>query len=109
MLDQFQLGVFGLITPKAMACGATVLTSYEDHHNAWCFPVPPPVVPCASSGEIAHAITRLLGDAEARRHQGLESQAWVAGHHSSKIVADRLSQAMASASRQFAARRREGP
>jgi len=104
VLDQFELGVFGLITPKAMACGAAVLTSYEDRHNAWCFPVPPPVARSASAGEIAQAVTRLLADGEARRRLGLASQAWVAGHHSAKIVADRLSQAMASASRRFAER-----
>jgi len=81
-----------------------VLTSYEDRHNAWCFPVPPPVARSASAGEIAQAVTRLLADGEARRRLGLASQAWVAGHHSAKIVADRLSQAMASASRRFAER-----
>jgi glycosyltransferase involved in cell wall biosynthesis len=109
VLDQFQLGVLGLITPKAMACGATVLTSYEDRHNDWCFPVPPPVVRCSSSGEIAQAMTRLLADAEARRRLGLASQAWVAGHHSSKIVADLLSQAMESARRHFGERTQAEP
>jgi hypothetical protein len=48
VLDQFQLGVFGLITPKAMACGAAVLTSYDHGHNSWCFPTPPPLVACST-------------------------------------------------------------
>jgi glycosyltransferase involved in cell wall biosynthesis len=105
VLDQFQLGVFGLITPKAMACGAAVLTSYDDRHNAWCFPTAPPVVPCFSRDEIASAILRLSSDHEARRTIGAASREWVKRHHSSERVTHYLEKAMASAGGVFAKRR----
>lgn len=101
VLDQFQLGVFGLITPKAMACGATVLTSYDRHLNGWCFPKPPPVVACSSPEEIAAAIVRLCGNDVERRAIGETSCRWVAHHHSSRLVAKCLVEAMESARSNF--------
>jgi len=103
VLDQFQLGVFGLIAPKAMACGATVLTSYERRHNGWCFPEDPPLVACSASDEIAAAITRLAGDPAARRGIGDASRRWIERHHTSALVAERLRGAMDSAIASFAA------
>ena len=107
VLDQFELGVFGLITPKAMACGAVVLTSYSDEHNAWCFPDPPPVVRCSTSEHIALAITELACDPAKRRAIGLASREWIAAHHSSAIVATRLREAMESAAQNFERRRQD--
>jgi glycosyltransferase involved in cell wall biosynthesis len=109
VLDQFELGVFGLITPKAMACGAAVLTSYDERHNAWCFPTPPPLVRCSSSEDVASAVVRLAGDSQARRAIGAASHAWVSSYHSSDLVAARLVDAMQSARRNFAQRMRSGP
>jgi glycosyltransferase involved in cell wall biosynthesis len=105
VLDQFELGVFGLITPKAMACGTPVLTSYERRHNAWCFPVDPPLVACASSEEIGAAIARLAGDHAARREIGAAARRWIEQTHSSASVADRLRGAMESAMTNFGARK----
>ena len=105
VLDQFELGVFGLIAPKAMACGAPVLTSYERRHNAWCFPVDPPLVACGSGDEIAAAITRLAADPAARHAIGTASRRWIEQHHSSALVADRLRAAMESAMTNFGARK----
>jgi glycosyltransferase involved in cell wall biosynthesis len=105
VLDQFQLGVFGLIAPKAMACGATVLTSYERRHNAWCFPTDPPFVACSASEEIGASITRLAADPAARREIGAASRRWIERYHSGAVVADRLRGAMDSAMTKFGARK----
>ena len=107
VLDQFELGVFGLITPKAMACGAVVLTSYDDAHNTWCFPEPPPVVRCSTSEAIGLAIADLTSDPERRRAIGSASIAWIAANHSSAIVAARLKQAMEIAAQKFARRKQD--
>lgn len=108
VLDQFELGVFGLITPKAMACGAPVLTSYERRHNAWCFPVDPPLLACGSSEEIGAAIARFAGDRAARREIGTAARRWIEQTHSSASVADRLRDAMERAMTTFKARRPDG-
>lgn len=104
VFDQFQLGVFGLITPKAMACGVPVLTSYDARHHAWCFAEDPPVVACSTDGEISEATTRLLRDPGRRREIGAASRAWVEAHHSRAVVLKALTDASARALEHFAAR-----
>jgi glycosyltransferase involved in cell wall biosynthesis len=104
VFDQFQLGVFGLITPKAMACGVPVLTSYDPRHHAWCFAEDPPLVACSSDPEIFEAATRLLRDPGRRREIGAASHAWVDAHHSPAVVVKALTDASARAVEHFAGR-----
>ena len=104
VFDQFQLGVFGLITPKAMACGVPVLTSYDPRHHAWCFAEDPPVVACSSDGEIFEATARLLRNPGLRREIGAASHAWVDAHHSPAVVVKALTEASARAVEHFAGR-----
>ncbi|MBI4754382.1 MAG: glycosyltransferase family 4 protein [Betaproteobacteria bacterium] len=101
VLDQFQLGVFGLITPKAMSCGTPVLTSYDVRHHNWCFPVDPPVVSCWTEEDIFAAISDLTRDAGKRAEIGAASRAWVERHHSQAVVADALTSAMEIAVENF--------
>jgi glycosyltransferase involved in cell wall biosynthesis len=101
VLDQFQLGVFGLITPKAMACGAVVLTSYNKDHNGWCFPVPPPIVACCSPEEISAAIVRLAADPSARQEIRARSLDWMWRYYSPPILTDCLKTAMEAALSNF--------
>ena len=104
MFDQFQLGVFGLITPKAMACGAAVLTSYEPSHHAWCFAEDPPVVRCLTETEIFEAALALLRDPERRRAVGAGARAWFETHHSSRVIVKAWDEAVGAAVEQFASR-----
>lgn len=108
VLDQFQLGVFGLITPKAMACGKPVLTSYDAGHNAWCFPEPPPLVQCQSDEEIFKAMRDLLNNVEARREIGDAALRWIRLHHSGKQVVDGLDGAAAIATENYLRSARSG-
>jgi glycosyltransferase involved in cell wall biosynthesis len=105
--DQFQLGVFGLITPKAMACGAPVLTSYEPRHHAWCFAEDPPLAPCSSEDDIVAAAAALLSDEHRRRTLGASARRWIDAHHSPRVVVRALTEAMAIASERFARKRRD--
>lgn len=107
--DQFQLGVFGLITPKAMACGTPVLTSYEARHHAWCFAEDPPLAPCSSEDDIVAAATTLLSDDHRRRALGASSRAWVDAHHSPRVIVRALTDAMAIAKDRFARHQRSQP
>jgi glycosyltransferase involved in cell wall biosynthesis len=104
--DQFQLGVFGLITPKAMACGMPVLTSYEPRHHAWCFGEDPPLARCSSEEDIVAAATTLLSDEHRRRTLGAAARAWVDAHHSPRVVVRALTDAMSIASDRFARNQR---
>jgi glycosyltransferase involved in cell wall biosynthesis len=104
--DQFQLGVFGLITPKAMACGAPVLTSYEPRHHAWCFAEDPPLARCSSEDDIVAAATALLSNEHRRRTLGAAARGWIVAHHSPRVVVRALTDAMAIASDRFARNQR---
>ena len=62
VVDQFEYGVFGLITPKALSCGAAVITSYDPELNAWCFETPPPLLAASTSEDIAGHIEHLCNE-----------------------------------------------
>ena len=101
ILDQFELGVFGLITPKAMACGKPVLTSYDKALNEWCFKAHPPVVACKTEDEIYKAMHALSTSPSKRREIGKQSRDWVLKHHSKKAIRDILLNSMSLAKENF--------
>lgn len=103
VLDQFDLGVFGLITPKALSCGAVVVTSYEPGLNAWCFDEHPPLVAATTTGEIYQAISSLCANPARRRQLGDASRQWVLDHHSKRRIYSVLREAMAIARSRHAA------
>jgi glycosyltransferase involved in cell wall biosynthesis len=94
VLDQFQLGVFGLISAKAMACGRPVLTSYDHSHHEWCFSERAPVISCNEEAQIDAALAELAASPERRRQIGSASRQWIMKHHSKKIVVAKLTEAM---------------
>lgn len=94
VLDQFDLGVFGLTTPKAMACGAVVVTSYEPSLHDWCFDEHPPLVPATTAGDIRAAVSELCRDEERRRELGTRARRWVERHHSKQRIRSILEEAM---------------
>ena len=101
VLDQFQLGVFGLISAKAMACGRPVLTSYDHSHHEWCFSERAPVISCDDDEHISAALTELAASPEKRHRVGQASRDWIMKHHSKKIVVQKLGAAMEIAIRNF--------
>lgn len=103
VLDQFVLGVFGLITPKAMAVGRPVLTSYTPEANAWCFPEPPPVLACSTDKEIADALWSLVQSPQMRGQLGESGRAWILRHHAKPSVVRALHEAADRARENFAA------
>lgn len=97
VLDQFELGVFGLITPKALACNATVITSYDAPVHEWCFSEPPPLFPATSALEIVDQIMRVT--------QGVKPDPsprnWFISHHSKAVVLTALERAALQAVEHF--------
>lgn len=101
VLDQFQLGVFGLITPKAMACGKPVLTSYYEYLNSWCFSEHPPVVPCREVEEIYERMVDLFNCRSTRIEIGRSARTWILREYSKSRVTRTLLDAMKSAEESF--------
>lgn len=100
VIDQLNLGVFGLITPKALSCGVPVITSYDYECNRWAYPTTPPVLP-ASEAETAFEQLRLLAESpEKARALAAASRKWVMENHSKAIIHARLLSIMAKAMEQ---------
>jgi glycosyltransferase involved in cell wall biosynthesis len=102
VIDQFEYGVFGLITPKALSCGAAVITSYDPDLNAWCFAKPPPLLAASTSEDIAGHIERLCKEPARLREISYASREWVKREHSKARVTEVLLCAGARAKENFA-------
>ncbi len=89
VLDQFTLGVFGSITPEAMACAKPVMLHFDRALHEWCYAEMPPVVSARTEGQIYDAILRLIDDDGLRHSIGQSSREWVVKHHGWELVADR--------------------
>jgi len=105
ILDQFNLGVFGLITPKAMSCGVPVLTSYDRHLNQWCFPEAPPVLSCNSEEDIYNSLSQMVNSPDDKIQIGKKSREWILKHHSKDIVRKKLIDAMVKAKNNYVKRK----
>jgi hypothetical protein len=103
VLDQFQLGVFGLITPKALSCGGIVITSYNEEVHEWCFSEHPPLFAADSVDSIVARIVAVT-DGKDTTHLREVSRKWFMKHHSKKVVKEQLEFAAAQAIRNFEAK-----
>jgi glycosyltransferase involved in cell wall biosynthesis len=104
VLDQFQLGVFGLITPKALSCGASVVTSYDRELHDWCFSEHPPILAASTAEEIANRIFSLVST-DRRAEISRSAREWFLRNHSKAVVRKVLLHAMGEAYKYFRATR----
>jgi glycosyltransferase involved in cell wall biosynthesis len=92
VFDQFNLGVFGLITPKVMSCGTPILTSYDRSLHSWCFEKDPPVIACSTEKEIFKALEDMVSE-DIRKEIGRKSREWILEYHSKKVINRKLIEA----------------
>jgi ubiquinone/menaquinone biosynthesis C-methylase UbiE/glycosyltransferase involved in cell wall biosynthesis len=91
VLDQFgNCRTFGLITPKAMACGVPVVLSYDPNIHKWCFQEQPPVIQAEDEGEIFQAMHYYLTNDDERNLLSHRCRDWVLNHHSRDIVIGKI-------------------
>ncbi len=95
--DQFHLGAFGSITPKALACARPVLLHLDEERHRWCFPELPPVLNVREPEAVRDALLRLYRSPEEAAALGRAGRAWYRKYHSAARVADRLGRAIAEA------------
>jgi hypothetical protein len=85
--DQFWLGAFGSLTPKAMRLARPVLLNLNEERHRWCFPELPPVLNSRTSAEVSANLEWCWRDRAAMREFGASAAAWYRRHHSNDVIA----------------------
>lgn len=88
--DQFWLGTFGGITPKAMACARPVLLHLDTEVHRWCFEDMPPILPSRTSEEVFDGLSRLYRDPAFARQTGERARDWYLKYHAESVIRERL-------------------
>lgn len=88
VLDQFNIGTFGLTTPEAMACAKPVILHFTPQIHSWCFSEMPPVLEAQTADEIYERLRELVRDPNYRHDVGQKSREWVIRYHGWERVAD---------------------
>ena len=84
--DQFYLGAFGAITPRALCLGTPPLLHLDEAGHRWAFPETPPVMNASMPEEIAAVLTRGYDDRAWLRDLGRRGRDWYARCHSNDVV-----------------------
>ncbi len=84
--DQFFLGAFGSIMPKALACGKPVMLYFNDEIHRWCFDKMPPVISAKTEDEVYGGLVRLYTDKEWATTLIEEGRSWYFKYHSNEII-----------------------
>lgn len=85
--DQFWLGAFGSLTPKAMRLSRPVLLNLTEDRHRWCFPELPPVLNCRTPAEVSDRLARCWRDRPGMRQRGADSAGWYGRCHSNEVIA----------------------
>lgn len=88
VLDQFNIGTFGLTTPEAMACAKPVILHFDPQVHRWCFSEMPPILEAQTADEIYERLRELMRNPDYRYHIGQRSREWVIKHHGWELVAN---------------------
>lgn len=88
--DQFFLGSFGAITPRALFLGTPPLLHLDEEAHRWCFPELPPVLNASSPSDIHAVLTRGYDARAWLADLGRKGAEWYARHHSNELIRTRL-------------------
>lgn len=88
--DQFFLGAFGSLTPKALMLGKPVLLNLNEELHRWAFPELPPVLNVKTPDEVADALLVMATDRARALETGQRGIAWYHRHHSNQLILERL-------------------
>ena len=84
--DQFYLGAFGAITPRALSLGKPPLLHLDVEAHRWAFAEPPPVMNASRPDEIAAQLLRGYDDRGWLSELGRQGREWYARFHSNEVV-----------------------
>lgn len=89
VVDQFDVGAFGVTMPEAMACGKPVMIYLKTHCLDLCYPERPPVFNAHTEDEIYQQI-KMAADLEYCQQMGKQARQWIMKYHHWEKIIDRL-------------------
>lgn len=89
VIDQFNVGAFGLVTLEAMSCAKPVIVGYNKNFARACYPELPPLQCAGGSEEILHTLRELIENPQHCEELGYKSREWVLKYHGRIQVAQR--------------------
>lgn len=103
--DQFFLGAFGSLTPKALLCRRPVLLNLDEDIHRWALPEMPPVENVKSPEQITAALVHLYTDEAFRRARGDQCFDWYYKYHSARRIRSDLISTYSIMQDEYAAKR----
>ncbi len=88
--DQFFLGAFGSIMPRALAHGKPAMLCLDEEIHRWCFPELPPIINAKTSEEVYQGLAGAYRNPETLHELGLQGRQWYHRYHSNAVVKGRL-------------------
>jgi glycosyltransferase involved in cell wall biosynthesis len=90
LADQFHLGAFGGIMPRALMLGRPAMLYLDEEVHRWCLPEMPPVLNVRTPNEVADSLRRLAESPALRQEMGAAGQQWYELYHSNRVIASRF-------------------
>jgi glycosyltransferase involved in cell wall biosynthesis len=88
--DQFFLGAFGSILPKALPRGKPVMLFLDQDVHNWCFPENPPCINAQTPIQVFNGLQRAYEDKEWLNKLAKQGMEWYETYHSNAVIKDRL-------------------
>lgn len=92
--DQFYLGAFGGIMPRALMLGRPAMLYLDEEVHRWCFPEMPPVLNVRTADEVADSLRRFAESPTLGEEQGAAGRQWYELYHSNRVIASRFLDAL---------------
>lgn len=88
--DQFYLGAFGSIMPKALGMGRAALIYLNEALHRWCLPELPPVINARDKNQVSDGLAQAYEDRAWLADLSQRGQHWYRKYHSNAVIEAQL-------------------
>jgi len=88
--DQFYLGAFGSILPKALMLGKAAIIYIDEEMHRWCFPEMPPVLNVNNPDKVFLVLVKAIEQPKWFAKLAADGKLWYQNYHSNSVILNRL-------------------